>query len=213
MEALSYKQPWALLVAEGIKPIENRTWKCPQKYIGKRVLIHASMKPDNIKLEIEGQASVKEIEMFSALGRAEDDNLFGCIIGSVEIVDCVQNHPSMWAERTINAFCSAHGSCRYDLTDDTIDCETCSSWSKSKPIWNWVLANPILFPKPIPAKGKLSFWESGIEVCHICGQPCDLICAQCGEYFCQKHTVRYNQFTQIDYDCCTACAPTGPESE
>ena len=50
----------------------------------------------------------------------------GAIIGSVEIVDCVQNHPSPWAE---------------------------------KGVWNWVLANPILFPEPIPAKGKLSFWE------------------------------------------------------
>lgn len=25
------------------------------------------------------------------------------------------------------------------------------------PIYNWILANPILFPEPIPAKGKLSF--------------------------------------------------------
>jgi hypothetical protein len=178
MEALSYKQPWALLVAEGIKPIENRTWKCPKKYIGKRVLIHASLKPDNIKLEIEGQASVKEIDMFSALGRAEDDNLFGCIIGSVEIVDCVQNHPSMWAE---------------------------------KGVWNWVLANPVLLPKPIPAKGKLSFWESGIEVCHICGQPADLICAKCGEYFCSKHSARYSQCNKIDYDCCSECAKSMAE--
>lgn len=38
------------------------------------------------------------------------------------------------------------------------------------PIYNWVLANPILFPEPIPAKGKLSFWEyeninSGEDTC------------------------------------------------
>lgn len=42
MKAISIKQPWASLIAHGIKDIENRTWKCPQKYIGKRVLIHAS---------------------------------------------------------------------------------------------------------------------------------------------------------------------------
>lgn len=39
MKAISIKQPWASLIAHGIKDIENRTWKCPQKYIGKRVLI------------------------------------------------------------------------------------------------------------------------------------------------------------------------------
>jgi hypothetical protein len=43
------------------------------------------------------------------------------------------------------------------------------------------------------------------EVCHICGQPADLICAICGEYFCPKCSAPYNQFTQIDYDCCMRC--------
>ena len=42
MKAISIKQPWASLIAHGIKDIENRTWKCPQKYIGQRVLIQAA---------------------------------------------------------------------------------------------------------------------------------------------------------------------------
>lgn len=140
-KVLTVKQPWAYLICSGIKNIENRTWKCPQKYIGKRVLIHAGMNPDNIKYEIEGQASVKEIQMFSALGRAEDDGLFGAVIGSVEIVDCVINHPSIWAEK------SEPG--QDDYTNEWL-----------KPIYNWVLANPILFDKPIlNVKGKLGFWD------------------------------------------------------
>lgn len=60
----------------------------------------------------------------------------GAIIGSVEIVDCVVNHPSVWAEKSF-----------YDMFED------------AKPTYNWVLANPIKFPEPIPAKGKLSFWD------------------------------------------------------
>ena len=28
-----------------------------------------------------------------------------------------------------------------------------------KPIYNWVASYPILFDVPIPAKGKLSFWD------------------------------------------------------
>ncbi len=131
MKALTVKQPWAQLICEGIKDIENRTWKLPEKYKGKRVLIHASAKPERIKFEIECQANVKEIEIFAALNFAEENNLLGCIIGSVEIVDCVQNHPSMWAD---------------------------------KGAWHWILANPVLFAKPIEnVKGRLSFWESGID--------------------------------------------------
>lgn len=45
MEVISINQPWASLIVHGIKDIENRTWRCPQKYIGQRVLIYASGKP------------------------------------------------------------------------------------------------------------------------------------------------------------------------
>ena len=45
MKAISIKQPWASLIVEGLKDIENRTWKCPEKYIGQRVLIHSSARP------------------------------------------------------------------------------------------------------------------------------------------------------------------------
>ena len=39
MKALSIKQPWASLIAHGIKDIENRTWKT--NFRG-RIYIHAS---------------------------------------------------------------------------------------------------------------------------------------------------------------------------
>lgn len=42
MKVLSFQQPWATLVASGIKDVENRTWK-PQVNPG-RFLIHASKK-------------------------------------------------------------------------------------------------------------------------------------------------------------------------
>lgn len=45
MKAITIKQPWASLIIHGFKNIENRTWACPEKYIGHRVLIHASGKP------------------------------------------------------------------------------------------------------------------------------------------------------------------------
>ena len=95
MKAISIKQPWASLIAHGIKDIENRTWKCPQKYIGQRVLIHASKtvvgwreSPLNFS-----QREVARKHRFSFDGFPK-----GAIIGSVVIADCVQNHTSVWAE-------------------------------------------------------------------------------------------------------------------
>mgnify|MGYP000844622078 FL=1 len=136
MKTISLRQPWAYLICSGIKDIENRTWKCPQKYIGERVLIHASAKPDNIKLDIEGQATVKEIKLLTALNYCDENELYSAIIGSVEIVDCLVDHQSIWAEYT-------------------------RGWpSDPKVIYHWVLANPILFDKPIlNVKGKLGFWD------------------------------------------------------
>ena len=100
MKAISIKQPWASLIAHGIKDIENRTWKCPQKYIGQRVLIHASGKPlpyDNFYDSILTNEQILSIPE----NKQWDDFKFcvGAIIASVVIADCVRNHPSVWAEK------------------------------------------------------------------------------------------------------------------
>lgn len=144
-KVLTVKQPWSFLICSGIKDIENRTWKCPQKYIGERVLIHAGGNPAELKFEEEGRATAKEIKIFSALGHCEENELFSAIIGSVEIVDCVINHTSIWAERA-----------KKDPWYEYIHGES----QEIHQVYNWVLANPILFDKPIlNVKGKLGFWD------------------------------------------------------
>lgn len=126
MKAISIKQPWASLIVHGIKDIENRTWACPKKYIGQRVLIHAG----GDKRGFWDLNDIQIHEFRKSKNRLLDTSFknlpFGAIIGSIEIVGCVKNHPSVWAE---------------------------------KGVYNWVLANPVLFENPIPAKGKLSFWD------------------------------------------------------
>ena len=129
-KVITVKQPWASLIVQGIKPIENRTWKCPNKYIGQRVLIHASAVP----VEMKNPNSVFTREQWDSFSLGYQRDIIcgdgfpnSAIVGSVEIVDCVVNHSSIWAETGV---------------------------------YNWVLANPILFDKPIEGvKGKLSFWE------------------------------------------------------
>jgi len=95
----------------------------------------------------------------------------GAIIGSVEIIDCLKSKDSLH-----------------------------KAWGDMY-CFHWVLANPILFPEPIPAKGKLSFWdypgilaepeeEDGEMFCHcqlpvkevnqVTGGCGDFRCAYCG---------------------------------
>ena len=104
MKTISVKQPWAYLICSGVKDIENRTWPCPKKYIGKRVLIHASAVP----IEMVNPNSVftkAQWDRFSMGFQRElicgNSIVNSAIIGSVMITDCVVNHLSVWAEKGV----------------------------------------------------------------------------------------------------------------
>jgi hypothetical protein len=92
MKALSIHQPWASLIMAGIKPVENRTWK--SNYRGD-LLIHAGKKWD-----YDGVMYVCNLPGFVEKGyhsiMAKAQGEMGGIIGMVEMVDCVEDHPSKW---------------------------------------------------------------------------------------------------------------------
>ena len=99
MKAISIKQPWTSLIVHGIKDIENRTWACPKKYIGQRVLIHASGKPDKEPYMVFNDSSKRRFRRFALWMCSTIITKTGSIIGSIEIVDCVINHPSIWQRK------------------------------------------------------------------------------------------------------------------
>ncbi len=170
MKALSIKQPWASLIAHGIKDIENRTWAT--KYRG-TIYIHASSKPsfNNLTLNLtHDQIDQMVLGDFCQLDSRSIAYPKSAIIGTVDIVDCVINHGSIWAEHSPKATsCPECGSSVFvnkNLVGDGYrECRNCGQewWTDiayGKPIYNWVLANPVLFDKPIlNVKGKLSLWE------------------------------------------------------
>ena len=130
MKVLSVKQPWAALLVNGIKDIENRTRRTTFRG---RILIHASkaqwsgfiadfLTEEQAKAVCE--AKIEDSDFRKSLVR-------GMIIGSIEIYDCVKNDSSIWAEKNV---------------------------------WNWKVRKPILFKKPIPAKGKLGLWNFEKEI-------------------------------------------------
>lgn len=152
MKALSIKQPWASLIAHGIKDIENRTWKT--NFRG-RIYIHASAKEAGRIAKLINGPQLDCLMSRSKFSHLDTSLIKSAIIGEVDIVDCVINHPSIWAEKT-------------DITKAIVGN---SGLFIDKPIYNWVLANPVLYEKPIlNVKGKLSFWEFDKKqsVCNYC---------------------------------------------
>lgn len=85
MKALSIQQPWAWLIVNGYKDIENRDWETRGRG---RVYIHAGKKIDKdaiwwIKQEFP---HIPLPETFDA----------GGIVGEARIVDCVTKSDSPW---------------------------------------------------------------------------------------------------------------------
>jgi hypothetical protein len=66
------------------------------------------------------------------IAQLEKPYIHSAIIGSVEIIDCIK---------------STESPLKYKYGWGIPYC------------YHWILANPILFENPIPAKGKLSFWN------------------------------------------------------
>lgn len=84
------RQPWGGAIIQLWKDVENRTWRCPDRMIGQRVLIHAG----------KARPTEQEIDRLHNIAALPGGWLtgldYGGIIGSVEIVGCVTDSDSRW---------------------------------------------------------------------------------------------------------------------
>ena len=87
--ALSIRQPWAWLILNGGKDIENRNW--PTRFRG-RFLIHAAKGMTRADYEEAGGIAV---DIGITLPPSEQLQRGG-IVGEAEIVDCVTDSESPW---------------------------------------------------------------------------------------------------------------------
>ena len=87
MKALSIRQPFAWLIANGFKDVENRSW--PTHFRG-RFLIHAATKYGAV------ERSRTELVKHDHGILIPPDLPLGGIVGEAELVDCVEGHPSPW---------------------------------------------------------------------------------------------------------------------
>lgn len=139
MKALTVRQPWASLLALGIKDTENRA--AGTEHRGP-LAIHVSQAFDG--------AGARDFTVRKALARSTDPAIprelfagtWGQVIAIVELVDV---HP-------------ADGTC----------CSAWGWWHVPGPrgaepalrvARHWRIANPRPLPTPIPARGALGLWE------------------------------------------------------
>ena len=133
MKALTVHQPYAWAILAGLKRVENRTWSTG--YRGP-LLIHAGRRSE------QWLAEIAKLRAAGVDVPDPDELVFGAIIGQVDVVDVVQYDPRQ------SQLVDPHG-----LADDF--------WATG-PVC-LILANPQIFPEPIPCRGQPGLWESGVE--------------------------------------------------
>jgi hypothetical protein len=89
LPALSVRQPWAWLIVNGVKDIENRSFRTHRRG---PLLIHAASSLDGFADNIECVERKHGISVPSELDR-------GGIVGVVDVSDCVESHKSKWFEK------------------------------------------------------------------------------------------------------------------
>ena len=94
MIALSIRQPWAWLIINGGKDIENRDWKTPFRG---RCLIHASKSGTKREYqEVIAFLLYQGLDRLAAAVPPFDQIEKGGIVGSVEITGCTKQSDSPW---------------------------------------------------------------------------------------------------------------------
>ena len=93
MKALSIRQPWAWLIVNDYKDIENRSW--PTDFRG-RVYVHAGR-----RIKSEDFPEQRDYITQTGIFLPEEPPL-GAIVGEVTITDCVDSSSSQW-------FCGPYG--------------------------------------------------------------------------------------------------------
>lgn len=137
MKAYTVYQPYAYATVAGIKHYETRPRRTN---IRGRVAVHAA-KLDAWKSGILEAGTMPEIEKIlsehQGTGNRPARLAYGAIVGTVEIADCVP------VEEIADA-----------LTDQE---QLLGDFSPGR--FAWVLRNPVMFEKPIPARGQQGWWN------------------------------------------------------
>lgn len=166
--AISLHQPWASLVALGIKKYETRSWST--KFRG-RLLICSAKKAYTSDSTIDGllvSNRTNDICQLSGLGLFHEITLdfldchlpLGKVLCVVDLVNCWEmksypKHGKYYNSRNEGIVTLHPG--REIMIETVPELEQlCGDWQTGR--YAWELANLMPLPEPIPIKGKQGLW-------------------------------------------------------
>lgn len=125
MKVLTICQPWAYLITDGPKRVENREWKT--KYRG-QMAIHAGLSTMYFSKHVKPFDHTRY--SFCPKVPPREQLTMGAIVGVCEVVDCVP----------------------YEVMQDRYAHDTILEWAEGP--WCWILEHVVKFERPVPCRGR-----------------------------------------------------------
>lgn len=131
MRAISLWQPWASLIFTGDKKHETRSFRPPERLIGRRIAIHAAkrfVQPVALGLELLCEQEFGSLQRWRELPR-------GALLGTVLLTDAYPTE---------------------SIEPGVVD-RICGDWTAGR--FAWKLEQFERLPNPIPWKGRQGWFE------------------------------------------------------
>ncbi len=153
--AITLHQPWASLIALGLKTVETRSWPAPARLVGQRIAIHAG------KRLVRQPGDAIERELRVRLG--ENWRVIvptGAVLATAVLAGMVRvSHIDLSSRHAVHDDSTEVG-CAAGRGRTLID-----PWGDfSAGRWLWFLDDVEALPEPVPAGGHQGFWRWNVEV-------------------------------------------------
>ena len=145
MEALTLHQPWASLIAHGVKTIETRSW-ASAAIVGERLAIHAGRRVERLYLDPETEQEIARLygpEWWLAVPRGE----VVCTVLVAEVRQVLENDGEV-----------AHfGQSPVPGAASTVPIDPHGHFAVGR--WLWFLRDVQRLDPAVPAVGQMGLWE------------------------------------------------------
>jgi len=150
MKAITLWQPWASLIAVGVKRLETRSW-----YTGHRgpIAIHAAAKSPKIDSLMDAEQALEFIKLvYQYCGCAPGELPHGAVIATAELIECYK----VFAHHSGGVIDLRGNKCEMTVLSASDEYKF-GDFSLGRYAWRFM--HPLPLAEPIPAKGKQGLWN------------------------------------------------------
>ena len=145
MKTLTLHQPWASLIARGVKTVETRSWAPPRALLHERFAIHAGKTLDVDSCEA----------WWDELGQPQGATNLprGAVVCTAVLDGAYRSSGHFESPHWVGVYDWVHGSTRRGI----VDSDEYGDFSIRR--WLWVLRDIEPLEEPVKARGRQGLWE------------------------------------------------------